>query len=210
MGQPLRRCLAFAAAVALAACRPPSPPEEPPAAPPVTPEEQAAQVQRYEELAARLAPEGAEALAGLSSAPDPGHGAVFYQGRVPDNGSTAYLRLVQLGSGAGTLRLVVRYQGADWIEADQGTIAVDGRTVGEFLPQKIRAERTDDGVVQLFDADADLLRPALTALLEADAAEIVLSGPRGPTVIRLDAPQLAEMRQFFAASLHLPATGTAP
>lgn len=202
MGQPLRRCLALAAAVALAACRPPTPPEEPPAAP-VTPEDQAAQEQRYEELAARLAPEGAEALAGLSSAPDPGHGAVFYQGPVPDTGSTAYLRLVQLGSGGGTLRLVVRYQGDDWIEADQGTIAVDGRTVGNFVPQNIRADRTDDGVVQLFDADADLLRPALTALLESDAAEIFLSGPRRRTVIRLAAPQLAGMRQVFAAYLHL-------
>jgi len=131
-------------------------------------------------------------------------------GRVPDTGSTAYLRLVQLGSGGGTLRLVIRYQGADWIEADQGTIVVDGRTIGNFVPQKIRADRTDDVVVQLFDADADMLRPALTALLEADAAEIVLSGPRGRTLIRLDAPQLAEMRQVFAASLHLPVTGTAP
>lgn len=200
----LRRHLALAAAVALAACRPPSPTEAPPA-PPVTPEEQAAQEQRYEELTARLAPEGAAALAGLSSAPDPGHGAVFYQGRVPDTGSTAYLRLVQLGSGGGNLRLVIRYQGADWIEADQGTIVVGGRTVGDFIPQKIRAERTDDAAVQLFDADAELLRPALTALLEADAAEVVLSGPRGRTAIRLDTAQLAEMRHVFSAYLHLQA-----
>jgi hypothetical protein len=171
----------------------------------VTPGEQAAQERRYGDLAARLAPEGAEALAGLSTSPDPGHGAVFYQGRVPATGSTAYLRLVQLGSGGGTLRLVIRYQGADWIEVDQGTVAVDGRNVGTFAPQKIRAERTEDGVVQLFDTDADLLRPALTALLEANSAEILLRGSRGQSVIRLDGPQLAEMRQVFAASLHLQA-----
>ena len=197
------RCLAVAAAAALAACRPPSAPEEPPAAP-VTPEEQAAPEQRYEALAARLAPEGAAALAGLLSAPDPGHGAVFYEGRVPATGSTAYLRLVQLGSGGGgTLRLVIRYQGPDWLEADRGAIAVAGRTVGDFVPQKIRAERSGDGVVQLFDADVDLLRPALTALLEAKAAEITLRGPRGEAVVRLDESQIAEMRTLFAAYLHL-------
>jgi len=195
--------------VVLAGCRPASPLEEPPVAP-VKPEEQAAREQRYEDLVASLAADGGEALAGLSRAPDPGHGAIFYQGRVADTGSTAYLRLVQLGSGGGTLRLVIRYQGADWIEADQGTIAVDSRTVGTFVPQKIRAERTTDGVVQLFDADAELLRPALTALLEADAAEVFFGGPRNRTVIRLDSAQLAEMRQVFAASLHLPVTGTAP
>ncbi len=197
MGLLLRRCLA------LAACRLPSLPEEPPAAP-VTPEEKIAQEQPYEDLAARLAPEGAAALAGLSSAPDPAHGAVFYQGRAPATGSTAYLRLVQLGSGGGgTLRLVIRYQGPDWLEVDRASIAVAGRTVGDFIPQKIRAERSDDGVVQIFDADADLLRPALTALLEAEAAEITLRGPRGEAVIRLNESQLAEMRQVFAASLDL-------
>ncbi len=172
----------------------------------MTPEEQAAQEERrYEDLAARLAPEGADALAGLSTSPDPGHGAVFYQGRVPDTGSTAYLRLVQLGSGSGTLRLVIRHQAADWIEADQGAVAVGGRTVGTFVPQKIRAERTNDGAVQFFDADAALLRPALTALLEANSAEILLQGSRGQSVIRLDGPQLAEMRRVFAAYLHLQA-----
>lgn len=184
------------------ACRPPSPPAESPAAP-VTPEEQAAQEQHYEKVAARLAPEGAAALAALSSVPDPSHGAVAYQGRVPATGSTAYLRLVQLGSGGGTLRLVIRYQGADWLEAEQATINVGGRTVGDFVPQKVRAERTEDGVVQLFDADADLLRPALTTLLESDSAEVLLRGPRSQTLIPLDGASLAEMRQIFAAYLHL-------
>lgn len=203
MRLPLCRCLALAAATALAACRPPVPPVESPAAP-VTPEEQAAQEQRYEELAARLAPEGAEALAGLSTSPDPGHGAVYYQGRVPGTGSTAYLRLVQLGSGgARAVRLVLRYEGSDWLDVGECSLVIDGRTVGAFRPQKVRAERTGDGVAELLDADADTLRPVLTSLLESDSAEIRMRGTKGEAVIRLDDAQLSEMRKVMAAYLHL-------
>jgi hypothetical protein len=176
---------------------------ESPAAP-VTPEEQAAQEQRYEELAARLAPEGAEALSRLSTSPDPGHGAVYYQGRVPNTGSTAYLRLVQLGSsGSRALRLVLRYEGSDWLDVVECSLVINGQKVGAFRPQKVRAERTGDGVVELLDADADTLHPVLTALLESDSSEILLRGTKGEAVIRLDGAQLSEMRKVMAAYLHL-------
>lgn len=201
MGQPLCRCLAPAAAVVLAACRPPSPPAEPPAAP-VMPEEQAAQEQRYEDLAARLAPEGTEAMAALTPVPDPAHGAVFYQGPVAATGSTAYLRLVQLGqSGARALRLVVRYAGSDWIGAEECAVTVDDRMAGSFRTGRIRAERTTDGVVELLDADADTIRPVLAVLLEGRSAEIILRGSNGSAVIPLGPAELDEMRKVFAASL---------
>ncbi len=170
----------------------------------ITPEEQAAQEQRYTELAARLAPEGAAALAGLSPVPDPAHGAVTYQGSVPAAGSTAYLRLVQLGSsGSRALRLVLRYEGSDWLDVGECSLVIDGRPVGTFRPQKVRAERTGDGVVELFDVDTETLRPLLAALLESDSSEILLRGTKGEAVVRLDSVQLAEMRKVMAAYLHL-------
>lgn len=205
VGFPLRRCLAVTAAATLAACRPPAPPA-PPAEPPepvISPEEQTASEHRYEELVARLAPAGEQALPGLASAADPAHGAVSYQAPVAASGSTAYLRFVQLGQdGARALRLVLRYEGADWIDASECSVTVDGVAVGSFRPGKISAEKTAGRVVELLDVDADTIRPIMMALLEGRAAEILLRGTKGSTVIALDATQLASMQEVFAASLH--------
>ena len=200
-GFPLRRCLAVTAAAILAACRPPVVPEEPPE-PVITPEEQAAEERRYDELTARLAPESAQALTELTPVADPAHGAVSYQAPVPVSGSTAYLRFVQLGqSGARALRLVLRYEGADWIDANECRVTVDGAAAGNFHPGRISAAKTTDGVIELLDVDADTIRPIMTALLQADSAEILLRGTKGTAVISLTAPELAAMRKVFAASL---------
>lgn len=199
----LRSSLAVAAAATLAACRPPATPEEPPK-PVISPEQQAAQKRRYEELTARLAPEGEGALTELTPAADPAHGAVSYQAPVPASGSIAYLRIVQLGQGgARALRLVLRYEGADWIDVNDCTVSVDGAAAGSFRPQKISAERTQDSEVELLDTDADTIRPVIAALLEGNVAEIILRGANGTAVIRLDATQLAGMRKVFAALLRL-------
>jgi hypothetical protein len=203
VGFPLRSCLAVTAAATLAACRPPTPPAKSPE-PVISPEEHAAEERRYEELTTRLAPAGEQALAGLTSAADPAHGAVSYQAPVAASGSTAYLRFVQLGQGgARAVRLVLRYEGTDWIDAGECSVTVDGATVGSFRPAKISAEKTSDGVVELLDVDADTIRPIMTALLEGQAAEIILRGAKGSTVIALDAAQLAAMQEVFAASLHV-------
>jgi len=171
----------------------------------ISPEEQAAQERRYDELTARLASEGEQALAGLNPVADPAHGAVSYQAPVAASGSTAYLRFVQLGQGgARAVRLVLRYEGPDWLDADECSVTVDGAAVGSFRPGKISAEKTADGVIELLDVDADTIRPIMTALLEGQAAEILLRGAKGSTVIALDAAQLAAMQKVFAASLHTP------
>jgi hypothetical protein len=81
-------------------------------------------------------------------------------------------------------------------------VTVDGRVAGSFRPQKIRAERATDGVVELLDTDADTIRPVMALLLEGRAAEILLRGNGGNSVISLGPEQLAGMRTVFAASLH--------
>ena len=61
---------------------------------------------------AALAKEGAQALSALSPQADIHHGATWFQGAVPSEGSTAYLYLGKLGEGgSSTLRFVVRYEG---------------------------------------------------------------------------------------------------
>ena len=201
VGFPLRTGLVVTAVAILAACRPPAAPEKPPE-PVISPEEQAAEERRYKVLTARLAPAGERALAGLISAADPAHGAVTYQAPVAASGSTAYLRFVQLGQGcARAVRLVLRYEGDDWIDADECSVTVDGAAVGSFRPAKVSAEKTSDGVIELLDVDADTIRPIMTTLLQANSAEILLRGTRGAAMISLTPSELAAMQKVFAASL---------
>ena len=81
-----------------------------------------------------LAAQGARALSGLNPQSDFHHGATWFQGTVPANGSTAYLYLGKLGdAGASTLRFVVRYEGRKQANLVSCAVMVDGVEVGHYM-----------------------------------------------------------------------------
>jgi hypothetical protein len=155
-----------------------------------------------QETMSDLAAQGARAFSGLSPQSDIHHGATWFQGAVPADGSTAYLYLGKLGeAGASTLRFVIRCEGAKPADLSRCTVMVDGVEVGSFSPAPNRADQPSDGSArQLADIHFDDVRPIILAMIEGRSATIRTNDG---AEIRLGRAELAEMRKVLAAYLHL-------
>ena len=154
-----------------------------------------------QEMMAGLAAEGSQALSSLSPKSDIHHGATWFQGSVPDDGSTAYLYLGKLGeTGASTLRFVIRYEGKQRADLGNCVVIVDGGEVGSFSPALNRVDQPDDGVRQLADIHFDDVRPIVLAMINGQSAIIRTADGKE---IRLDRVELDEMRRVLSAYLHL-------
>jgi len=151
-----------------------------------------------------IAAQGAQALPALKAQPDLYHGATWYQGKVPADGSSAYLYLGRLGDeGASTLRFVVRYEGRQPANLGNCTVLVDGAEVGSFVPSLNRVDQPSDGSVrQLADIHFDDVRSIVLAMIDGQSA--VLRTADGKE-IRLGRAELDEMRRVLSAYLHLQA-----
>ena len=150
---------------------------------------------------AGLAADGRRALSSLNPQTDIHHGATWFQGVVPADGSTAYLYLGKLGEGASTLRFVIRYQGTRRADLGRCTVLVDGTEVGSFTPAPNRIDQPTDGsVLQLADIHFDEVRPIILAMIEGQSVKI--STGDGAEV-RLGRSELEEMRRVLSAYLHL-------
>lgn len=148
-----------------------------------------------------LAAQGAQALPGLSTTADLHHGATWYQGSIPADGSAAYLYLGKLGeTGASTLRFVVRYEGKQPANLSNCTVIVDGTEAGSFSPAPNRVDQPADGVRQLADIHFDDVRPIVLAMINGQSAVIRTTDGND---IRLDRADLDEMRRVLSAYLHL-------
>jgi hypothetical protein len=160
-----------------------------------------------QEMLATLAADGAHALSVLSPQADIHHGATWFQGMVPANGSTAYLYLGKLGEdGSSTLRFVVRYEGKKPADLSRCTVMVDGVDVGSFSPAPNRVDQPSDGSVrQIADIHFDDVRPIVLAMLNGQSA-VIRTG--NGAEIHLERAELDEMRRVLAAYLHLQ--GRAP
>jgi len=155
-----------------------------------------------EEMTA-LAAQGAQALPGLGTSADIHHGATWYQGNVPAEGSTAYLYLGKLGeTGASTLRFVVRYEGKQPADLGNCVVVVDGTEVGSFSPVPNRVDQPADGVRQLADIHFDDVRPIILAMINGQS--VVIRTADGKE-IRLGRAELDDMRRVLSAYLHLQA-----
>ena len=156
---------------------------------------------------AALAEQGAQALSTLSPQADIHHGATWFQGTVPAEGSTVYLYLGKLGEGgSSTLRFVVRYEGKQPANLGNCTMIVDGGEVGAFSPVPNRVDQPSDGSVrQLADIHFDDVRPAVLAMINGQSAVIRTADGKE---IRLGRAELDEMRRVLSAYLHLQ--GSAP
>jgi hypothetical protein len=155
-----------------------------------------------QETMSELAAQGAQAFSGLSPQSDIHHGATWFQGAVPADGSTAYLYLGKLGeAGASTLRFVIRCEGAKPADLSRCTVMVDGVEAGSFSPAPNRADQPSDGSArQLADIHFDDVRPIILAMIEGRSATIRTNDG---AEIRLGRAELAEMRKVLAAYLHL-------
>jgi len=151
---------------------------------------------------AALAEQGAQALSALSPQADIHHGATWFQGTVPAEGSTAYLYLGKLGQGgSSTLRFVVRYEGQQPANLANCTVMIDGTEVGSFSPAPNRADQPADGSVrQLADIHFDDVRPMVLAMINGPSVVIRTADGKD---IRLDRAALDEMRRVLSAYLHL-------
>jgi hypothetical protein len=151
---------------------------------------------------AALAEQGAQALSALSRQADIHHGATWFQGTVPAEGSTAYLYLGKLGEGgSSTLRFVVRYEGQQPANLANCTVMIDGTEVGSFSPAPNRADQPADGSVrQLADIHFDDVRPMVLAMINGPSVVIRTADGKD---IRLDRAALDEMRRVLSAYLHL-------
>ena len=150
---------------------------------------------------AALAKEGAQALSALSPQADIHHGATWFQGAVPSEGSTAYLYLGKLGEGgSSTLRFVVRYEGKQPANLGNCTVLVDGAEIGSFAPAPNRVDQPADGVRQLSDIHFDDVRSIVLAMINGQSAVIRTADGKE---IRLDRAALDEMRRLLSAYLHL-------
>lgn len=160
-----------------------------------------------QETMSDLATQGAQAFSGLSPQSDIHHGATWFQGTVPADGSTAYLYLGKLGeTGASTLRFVVRYEGRKPADLGLCNVVVDGVGMGSFSPAPNRADQPSDGSVrQIADIHFDDVRPIVFAMLNGQSA--VIRTGNGAEIL-LERAELDEMRRVLAAYLHLQ--GTAP
>ncbi len=149
-----------------------------------------------------LAAQGAQAFSGLSPQSDIHHGATWFQGAVPADGSTAYLYLGKLGeAGASTLLLIVRHEGKRFADLGTCTVMVDGLEVGSFAPAPNRVDQPPDGSVrQLVTIHFDQVRPIVLAMIDGQSAVIRAADS---TEIRVGRAELAEMRKVLAAYLHL-------
>jgi hypothetical protein len=149
-----------------------------------------------------LSAQGAQAFSSLSPQADIHHGATWYQGTVPADGSTAYLYLGKLGeAGAATLRFVVRCDGTKPSDLSRCTVMVDGVEVGSFSPAPNRADQPSNGSVrQIADIHFDDIRPIVLTMLNGQSTVIRTADG---TEIRLGRPELDEMRRVLSAYLHL-------
>jgi len=155
-----------------------------------------------QKMLAALAADGAHAFSVLSPRADIHHGATWFQGKVPANGSTAYLYLGKLGEGgSSTLRFVVRYEGKKLADLGKCTVMVDGVEIASFAPALNRADQPSDGSVrQLADIHFDDVRPMVLAMINGQSAVIRTADGKE---IRLDRAALDEMRSVLSAYLHL-------
>jgi hypothetical protein len=152
---------------------------------------------------AALAEQGAQALSALSPQADIHHGATWFQGTVPAEGSTAYLYLGKLGQGgSSTLRFVVRYEGQQPANLANCTVMIDNAEVGSFAPAPNRVDQPADGVRQLADVHFDDVRPMVLAMINGPSAVIRTADGQE---IRLGRAELEEMRRVLSAYLHLQA-----
>ena len=150
-----------------------------------------------------LAMEGHKAFSSLNPQSDIHHGATWFQGSVPTDGSTAYLYLGKLGeTGASTLRFVIRYEGEQRADLGNCSVIVDGVEAGAFAPALNRVDQPSDGVRQLADIHFDEVRPIVLAMIAGQSAVIRTADRRE---IRLDRAELDEMRRVLSAYLHLQA-----
>lgn len=154
-----------------------------------------------QQMLTALAQQGAQALSTLSPQADIHHGATWFRGAVPSEGSTAYLYLGKLGEGgSSTLRFVVRYQGKQTADLSNCAVIVDGTEVGSFSPALNRVDQPDDGVRQLADIHFDDVRPIVLAMINGQSAVIRTDDGKE---IRLDLAELDEMRRVLSAYLHM-------
>jgi hypothetical protein len=153
-------------------------------------------------MLAALAADGAHAFSALSPQTDIHHGAAWFQGTVPSEGSAAYLYLGKLGEGgSSTLRFVVRYEGQQPANLSNCAVIVDGTEVGSFSPAPNRADQPADGSVrQLADVHFDDVRPMVLAMINGQSAVIRTADGKE---IRLDRAAFDEMRRVLSAYLHL-------
>ena len=149
-----------------------------------------------------LAAQGAQALSGLNPQTDIHHGATWYQGAVPADGSTAYLYLGKLGeNGTSTLRFVIRCDGTKPSDLSRCTMVVDGIEAGSFSPALNRVDQPSNGSVrQIADIHFDDIRPIVLAMLNGQTTVIRTADG---TEIRLGREELDDMRRVLAAYLHL-------
>lgn len=203
-----RACLATFAlsASALSAChRPALPPSTAPekTSAPVEAKVSASPTIDEQETLTALAAQGGQVLPALKTAADIHHGATWYQGEVPADGSAAYLYLGKLGeTGASTLRFVVRYEGKQRADLTNCAVIVDGTEVGSFSPALNRVDQPADGVRQLADIHFDDVRSIVVAMIDGQSAVIRTADGQE---IRLGRAELDEMRRVLSAYLHLQA-----
>jgi len=157
-----------------------------------------------QEIMSALAAEGAHVLPGLETQTDTTHGATWFKGNVPAQGSTAYLYLGRLGErGTSTLRFVVRYQGAQPADLSNCSVLVDGAASGGFSPAPNRADQPGDGtVVQIADVHFDEVHATVLSMIAGQAAVIRTADGKE---IRLGRAELGEMRRVLSAYLYLQA-----
>jgi len=190
-------------AAALSGCHPPVSPLPPAPEPTPVPIEVKVPPTVDEQSAMTvLAAEGARVLGGLSAQSDVHHGATWFQGKVPSEGSTAYLYLGKLGEGgASTLRFVVRYEGKQTADLSNCAVIVDGAEVGSFSPAPNRVDQPSGGTLrQLADIHFDEIRSAVLAMINGRSAVIRTADGKE---IRLGRAELDEMRRVLSAYLHL-------
>jgi hypothetical protein len=200
----------FWAAVALAGCDRSAPPAvvTPASTPPPVIVQVPPPSMNEQETMSDLAAQGARAFSGLSPQSDIHHGATWFQGAVPADGSTAYLYLGKLGdAGASTLRFVVRYEGSKPANLGSCAVMVDGVEVGSFSPAPNRTDQPSDGSVrQIADIHFDDVRPIVLAMISGQTATIRTTDG---AEIRLDRSELDEMRRVLSAYLHIQSSGAA-
>ena len=195
----------IAIAVSQASCeRPPTPPPAAKDLPSAKVKETSAPARipmDEQEVMAALAAQGAQALPGLSTTADLHHGATWYQGNIPAEGSAAYLYLGKLGEGAATLRFVVRHEGPRAANFGNCTVLVDAVEAGSFSPSPNKFENLPGGnVMQLADIHFDDVRPVVLAMINGQSAVVRTADG---AEIRLSRSELDEMRRVLSAYLHL-------
>ena len=193
--------------MALLACHRPAPPPPAPEPTPAAKEVKAPPppTQDEQEMMKALSGQGASALAGLGSQADVAHGATWFQGSVPAQGSTAYLLLGKLGeAGASTLRFVLRHQGQRAANFIGCTVSVDGNEVGSFSPAPNKFEKLPDGsVLQIADIQFEDVRPIVLTMINGQSAVIRTGNGQE---IRVGRSELEDMRRVLSAYLHLQAS----